>query len=128
MRCWRIMTLAGVVEAQEEEDTEIDADTVIANSKLELSFEYLMPSGELQWVTIVSSQAILMSLCLQSMVEELLRMRNNVKIKRAGEKSCTTQFAFKKKDGSEMVIPIRSGLHSLPPIKVYKKLVFIALF
>ena len=111
------MTLAGVVEAQEE-DTEIDAETVIANSKLELSFEYLMPSGELQWVTVVSSQAILMSLCLQSMVEELLRIRNNVKIKRAGEKSCTTQFAFKKKDGSEMVIPIRSGLHSLPPIKV----------
>jgi hypothetical protein len=42
-------------------------------SNLELSFEYLMPSGELQWVTIVSSQAILISLCLQTMVEELLR-------------------------------------------------------
>ena len=73
---------------------------------------------ELQWVTIVSSQAILMSLCLQSMVEELLRIRNGVQIKKAGEKSCTTQFAFKKKDGSEMSIPIRSGLHALPPIKV----------
>jgi len=128
MRCWRIMTLADVVE--DETDTEIgdEAETVIScHSKLELSFEYLMPSGELQWVTIVSSQAILMSLCLQSMVEELLRIRNNVKIKKAGEKSCTTQFAFKKKDGSEMSIPIRSGLHALPPIKVrnYREYFFV---
>lgn len=117
------MTLAGGVEVHEEADSEIeDAETVIANSKLELSFEYLMPSGELQWVTIVSSQAILMSLCLQSMVEELLRIRNGVKIKKAGEKSCTTQFLFKKKDGSEMSIPIRSGLHALPSIKVHEKI------
>lgn len=106
MRCWRIMTLAAV------EATELDEETVMAHNKLELSFEYLMPSGELQWVTIVSSQAILISLCLQSMVEELLRMRNDIPIKKAGEKSCTTNFSFKKKDGSEMTIPIRSGLHA----------------
>merc|ERR1711997_27074 len=109
------MTLAGVVEAEEDSSEIIDGETtVIADSNLELSFEYLMPSGELQWVTIVSSQAILISLCLQSMVEELLRLRNETPIKRAGEKSCTTQFSFKRRDGSEMVIPIRSGLHSLP--------------
>ena len=53
MRCWRIMTLAEMVTEAEEE---FDEETVIADSKLELSFEYLMPSGELQWVTIVSSQ------------------------------------------------------------------------
>ena len=117
----------------------------VSFSNLELSFEYLMPSGELQWVTIVSSQAILISLCLQTMVEELLRyffiytkytvinfrlqfflirfiliirLRNEIPIKRAGEKSCTTQFSFKKRDGSEMIIPIRSGLHSVN-LKVY---------
>ena len=112
------MTLAEVIEANENDhdtDDEASEDTlIVADSKLELSFEYLMPSGELQWVTIVSSQAILMSLCLQSMVEELLRVRNEIPIKKAGEKSCTTNFSFKKKDGSEMVIPIRSGLHSVP--------------
>lgn len=107
MRCWRIMTLAEVMEA----GTDPDEESVI--SKLELSFEYLMPNGDLQWVTIVSSQAILISLCLQSMVEELLRIRNEIPIKKAGEKSCTTQFSFKKKDGTEMIIPIRSGLHGL---------------
>ena len=68
------MTLAGVVETDEGSRGDvIDGETVIADSNLELSFEYLMPNGELQWVTIVSSQAILISLCLQSMVEELLR-------------------------------------------------------
>lgn len=36
-----------------------------ANTKLELSFEYLMANGEMQWITLVSSQAIIMSLCLQ---------------------------------------------------------------
>lgn len=108
------MTVAGVVEAKENE-----REPLLASSKLELSFEYLMPSGELQWVTIISTQAILLSLCLQSMVEELLRMRSGVPIKKAGEKSCTTQFSFKRKDGGEMIIPIRSGLHSISsPIKV----------
>lgn len=111
MRCWRIMTLAAIEATEENNDED---DPVMAHNKLELSFEYLMPSGELQWVTIVSSQAILISLCLQSMVEELLRMRNDIPIKKAGEKSCTTNFTFKKKDGSEMTIPIRSGLHALP--------------
>ena len=40
-------------------------------------------------------------------------MRSGVPIKKAGEKSCTTQFSFKKKDGSEMTIPIRFGLHAI---------------
>ena len=108
MRCWRIMTVATCQDSSEEDD-----ENLMSNDKLELSFEYLMSTGELQWVTIVSSQAILMSFCLQSIVEELLRMRNGVPIKKAGEKSCTTQFSFKKKDGSEMTIPIRFGLHAI---------------
>lgn len=37
-----------------------------------MSFEYLMARDKLQWITIVSDQAVLMSMCLQSMVEELL--------------------------------------------------------
>ena len=34
-----------------------------------------MSADKMQWVTVVSSQAILMSLCLQSMVEELVRLK-----------------------------------------------------
>jgi sorting nexin-17 len=40
---------------------------------LELSFEYLIAKNELQWITVVSEQAILMSVCLQAMIEELLQ-------------------------------------------------------
>jgi hypothetical protein len=55
------------------------ATTAETENKLELSFEYLVAADKLVWVRVVSSQAILMSLCLQSMVEELVRIR-------AGEK------------------------------------------
>lgn len=41
-----------------------------------------MNNQELQWITIVSSQAILMSICLQSMVEELLRLKNKVPLRK----------------------------------------------
>ena len=94
------------------------------------------------------TQAILMSLCLQSMVEELLRIRSGAKIKmvsncrvilllkrresirkirfliigylcvctvlifKAGEKSCSTEYLFPRKDGSTQRLQIRSGLHA----------------
>merc|ERR1719167_409966 len=67
MRCWRIMK------------TESSNNPIgllrQEGSKLELSFEYLVTSERLEWITIVSHQAILMSMCLQSMVEELVRIR-----------------------------------------------------
>ncbi|KAI4531533.1 hypothetical protein MG293_018047 [Ovis ammon polii] len=40
--------------------------------RLELAFEYLISNDQLQWVTITSPQAIMMSTCLQSMVDELM--------------------------------------------------------
>ena len=66
MRCWRIMKgeAADQVGMMRPE-----------GSKLELSFEYLVTPERLEWVRLVSSQAILMSMCLQSMVEELVRIR-----------------------------------------------------
>ncbi|KAG5194990.1 hypothetical protein JEQ12_012279 [Ovis aries] len=39
---------------------------------LELAFENLISNDQLQWVTITSPQAIMMSICLQSMVDELM--------------------------------------------------------
>ena len=77
MRCWRIMTVGG----GRDNDICCDNEASSRPQKLELSFEYLMNDGDLQWVTVTSSQAILMSLCLQSIVEELLRMRNGSKLK-----------------------------------------------
>ena len=48
---------------------------------LELSFEYLIDKNKLQWITISSEQAILMSVCLQSMIDELLlKKKGGIKI------------------------------------------------
>jgi len=75
MRCWRIMTTCNNRDSPHHDQT-----------KLELSFEYLVTADRLEWVTVVSSQAILMSLCLQSMVEELVRLRGGGReLRRAGE-------------------------------------------
>jgi len=69
MRCWRIMT------ASESRDQASIGLLRPEHSRLELSFEYLVTTDRLEWITVVSHQAILMSMCLQSMVEELVRIR-----------------------------------------------------
>lgn len=38
-----------------------------------LSFEYLMARDHLQWITVYSDQSVLLSLCLQSMVDEIVK-------------------------------------------------------
>ena len=68
MRCWRIMT----TEARDQGNLGLLRPE---HSRLELSFEYLVTAERLEWITIVSHQAILMSMCLQAMVEELVRIR-----------------------------------------------------
>lgn len=63
MRCWRITTMQDGTDHCEDNNECI----------LELSFEYLVARNELQWITIASEQAILMSVCLQAMIDELLQ-------------------------------------------------------
>lgn len=70
---------------------------------LELSFEYLMAKDKLQWITISSEQAILMSVCLQSLVDELLMKKNGLK-RRKG--SFTGRWSYMKRDGSVHLISI----------------------
>ncbi|KAL0967089.1 hypothetical protein UPYG_G00247680 [Umbra pygmaea] len=69
MRCWRVTSsqvpVANGTAAPAPSSTKGDV-------KLELAFEYLMSKDRLQWVTITSPQAIMMSICLQSMVDELM--------------------------------------------------------
>ena len=70
IRCWRIMTSGSPILNSPGSLGKPDKEM-----KLELSFEYLVAADKLQWITVVSDQAILMSLCLQSMVEELVRLK-----------------------------------------------------
>lgn len=94
MRCWRITTLHEVnweipiiisfvflnVQCKHFFSQQYQNLYIQGNDKyeetpecsLELSFEYLMAKDHLQWITISSEQAILMSVCLQSMIDELL--------------------------------------------------------
>lgn len=77
MRCWRITSTSEINENGEKEE------------HLELSFEYLLKRDQMQWITIFSDQAILMSLCLQSIVDEILRIKQGKPIKRPKDRSKT---------------------------------------
>lgn len=62
-----------------------------------------MYKDKLQWITIASDQAILMSVCLQSMVDELLLKRNGSK-KKTGTKMNKNNWVYMKRDGSSQLI------------------------
>lgn len=65
MRVWRVTALHNSLETKEK------------STNLQLSFEYLMSKQNLRWITINSPQAMLMSVCLQEMVNELLNYKDN---------------------------------------------------
>uniref|UniRef100_A0AAY4AYH8 PX domain-containing protein n=1 Tax=Denticeps clupeoides TaxID=299321 RepID=A0AAY4AYH8_9TELE len=75
MRCWRVTS--SVTNQSTSTKCEV---------KLELSFEYLMSKDRLQWVTITSPQAIMMSICLQAMVDELMVKKSGGSIKKMQKK------------------------------------------
>ncbi|XP_041109054.1 sorting nexin-17-like isoform X1 [Polyodon spathula] len=78
MRCWRVTSSqVPVANGMANSDTSGKSDI-----KLELAFEYLMSKERLQWVTITSPQAIMMSICLQSMVDELMVKKSGGSIKK----------------------------------------------
>uniref|UniRef100_A0A8C0H8W8 Sorting nexin-17 n=1 Tax=Chelonoidis abingdonii TaxID=106734 RepID=A0A8C0H8W8_CHEAB len=68
MRCWRVTSSVSA--------------PCKAEVKLELAFEYLMSKDRLQWVTITSPQAIMLSICLQSMVDELMVKKSGGSIRK----------------------------------------------
>ncbi|XP_064196985.1 sorting nexin-17 isoform X2 [Anguilla rostrata] len=78
MRCWRV-TSSQVPVAN---GTATPCSGGKCEVKLELAFEYLMSKDRLQWVTITSPQAIMMSICLQSMVDELMVKKSGGSIKK----------------------------------------------
>ncbi|XP_075149505.1 sorting nexin 17 [Haematobia irritans] len=67
MRVWRVTAIHNTQQTDGKDKT----------SNLQLSFEYLMSKQNLRWITINSPQAMLMSVCLQEMVNELLNSKDN---------------------------------------------------
>ncbi|KAH9425260.1 Sorting nexin-17 [Dermatophagoides pteronyssinus] len=87
IKCWRLTTSTANNNNNPQTDLEIlehQESTTQEKGRFELSFEYLINKGTLQWITIYSSQAVLISYCLQSMVEEMLLKREGKKFRSEG--------------------------------------------
>ncbi|NWJ04468.1 SNX17 protein, partial [Crypturellus undulatus] len=76
MRCWRVTSSVPMSNGPS------GSSPGKAEVKLELAFEYLMSKDRLQWVTITSPQAIMLSICLQSMVDELMVKKSGGSIRK----------------------------------------------
>ncbi|CAH1406339.1 unnamed protein product [Nezara viridula] len=98
MRCWRITTHNDIIDNGEE--TVLRKDPV-----MDLSFEYLMAKEKLQWITVTSEQAILMSVCLQSIVDELMLKKTGARMKEPHDYRGGT-FCYMKRDGSSLIITV----------------------
>lgn len=90
MRCWRITAVHNNNSRQQPQ-------------QLELSFEYLVCKDRLRWVTIASQQAILMSVCLQSVVDELLLKRRGP-VSRPALVRPHPVYTYMRRDGSSQLI------------------------
>ncbi|XP_053680011.1 sorting nexin-17 [Anopheles nili] len=82
IRCWRVTPIhvnqeppLAVVQIHPQPSTR-QPSPPSSKITLELSFEYLMAKNQLKWITIYSEQSMLMSVCLQSIVDELLNQKN----------------------------------------------------
>lgn len=92
IRCWR-------ASSQFKESAELNQNYVERERPvLQLSFEYLVSKGNMKWIALISDQAIMMSMCIKDMVDELLRKRKGGKIRKP-EKS-KSSIRFKPRDKS----------------------------
>lgn len=118
----------------------------IDKSKSELSFEYLISKDKLQWITITSPQvrrsclflafefifksasffsfcqAILMSICLQGMVEELLMKKDGLRGRYRRPRSSGVHkgnWSYMKRDGSSHQISSVGAISDSPSSETY---------
>ncbi|CAH2258440.1 jg4181 [Pararge aegeria aegeria] len=84
------------------------------SKNFELSFEYLLSKDNLVWVTLRTEHAIFISVCLQSIVDELMRQKNgegptSPRCKRAS-------LAYLRRDGSTHLITPSSSSDTLSSV------------
>lgn len=111
MRCWRITTLHNHGDGSSIHSNSTSTSDS-SQPQLELSFEYLMSKDKLQWITIASEQAILMSVCLQAMVDELLLKKTGMKRRQPSDNSRKGSWSYMKRDGSSQLISISQSTSS----------------
>ena len=77
IRCWRLTTgfdLRSPYGARKAPLLASPED----DHKYELSIEYLISKDDLRWIVVKSEQAVLMSTCLKSVIEELVLKKNQL--------------------------------------------------
>lgn len=118
IRCWRITT-AVIDHANGESSGNSHSSSLDGkHHRLELSFEYLMSKNKLQWITVVSSQAILLSVCLQGMVGELLLKKQGADRPQGSNPRSRPgsgrrgSWSFLKRDGSSYQISVSRSASS----------------
>ncbi|KAJ2948115.1 hypothetical protein O0L34_g9913 [Tuta absoluta] len=108
MRCWRITTLHSVERSQTNGQGALLEDS---NKNFELSFEYLISKDNLKWITLRTEHATFISVCLQSIVDELMRQKNG-----SGPTSPRTArgaLTYIRRDGSSQLITPSSSSDTL---------------
>ncbi|XP_041975241.1 sorting nexin-17 [Aricia agestis] len=108
MRCWRITTIHNFDHQQTNGHNSLLEEP---NKNFELSFEYLMNKDNLVWVTLRTENAVFISVCLQSIVDELMRAKSgwgpsSPRVKRAS-------LTYLRRDGSSQLITPSSSSDTL---------------
>lgn len=106
IKCWRITSSVQKFPDRNGESTKVP--------QMELAFEYLMTKDSLQWISMKTDQAILMSMCLQSMVDELISQKQGRKIKRPQDRSKGTSKKMQLKRGNSYATGLAQSPLSSP--------------
>ena len=77
IRCWRLTTDESLLRRSSEMPP---SNLQGKQLRPELSFQYLMGRENLRWIVVDSDQSVLMSMCLQSIVKELLLKRKGMSL------------------------------------------------
>ncbi|XP_013197159.2 sorting nexin-17 isoform X2 [Amyelois transitella] len=107
MRCWRITTLH-TMERPHANGHGLLEDS---NKNYELSFEYLISKDNLKWITLKTEHATFISVCLQSIVDELMRQKNGSGP--TSPRSKRGSVTFLRRDGSSQLITPSSSSDTL---------------
>uniref|UniRef100_A0A1Q3FLS6 Putative sorting nexin n=1 Tax=Culex tarsalis TaxID=7177 RepID=A0A1Q3FLS6_CULTA len=113
IRCWRVTT----IHNNEEISSNSSSESREPSNNLELSFEYLMAKNQLKWITVYSEQSMLMSVCLQSIVDELLNQKNGSDINNIQTHQAEfARLSYIRRDGSNYCITDSSSTDTLSSI------------
>lgn len=115
MRCWRITTLHQNDRVQTNGHSTVDSSTssMEPSKNLELSFEYLISKDHLQWVTLRTEHATYVSVCLQSIVDELMQQKNGSGPTCIRPSSKRGSLTYLRRDGSSQLITPSSSTDTL---------------